>query len=76
MKPRKYGPFPYSPIISRPKLAWPNGAHLALLGDPQHRILRARREGAGRLRRHRRTRPRHSRVVGARLRQPRRRRSG
>jgi peptidoglycan/xylan/chitin deacetylase (PgdA/CDA1 family) len=30
MKPRSYGPFPYSPIISRPKLEWPNGAHVAL----------------------------------------------
>src|ERR1700674_5424349 len=30
MKPRAYGPFPYSPIIRRPKLNWPNGARLAL----------------------------------------------
>ena len=30
MKPSKYGPFPYSPIISRPKLEWPYGAHVAL----------------------------------------------
>src|SRR5262245_44184317 len=30
MKPRSYGPFPYSPIIDRPKLEWPNGAHVAL----------------------------------------------
>ncbi len=30
MKPRSYGPFPYSPIIERPKLEWPNGAHVAL----------------------------------------------
>jgi peptidoglycan/xylan/chitin deacetylase (PgdA/CDA1 family) len=30
MKPRSYGPFPYSPIISRPKLEWPSGAHVAL----------------------------------------------
>lgn len=30
MKPRSYGPFPYSPIINRPKLEWPNGAHVAL----------------------------------------------
>jgi peptidoglycan/xylan/chitin deacetylase (PgdA/CDA1 family) len=30
MKPRDYGPFPYSPIIHRPKLEWPNGAHVAL----------------------------------------------
>jgi allantoinase len=30
MKPRAYGPFPYSPIISRPRLAWPDGARVAL----------------------------------------------
>lgn len=30
MKPAKYGPFPYSPIISRPKLSWPNGERVAL----------------------------------------------
>src|SRR6202162_743004 len=30
MKPAPYGPFPYSPIIHRPKLTWPNGAHVAL----------------------------------------------
>jgi peptidoglycan/xylan/chitin deacetylase (PgdA/CDA1 family) len=30
MKPRDYGPFPYSPIIHRPRLTWPDGAHLAL----------------------------------------------
>jgi len=30
MKPRSYGPFPYSPIIRRPKLAWPGGARVAL----------------------------------------------
>jgi peptidoglycan/xylan/chitin deacetylase (PgdA/CDA1 family) len=30
MKPAKYGPFPYSPITSRPKLSWPNGAYVAL----------------------------------------------
>ena len=30
MKPAPYGPFPYSPIIHRPRLAWPNGAHVAL----------------------------------------------
>ena len=29
MKPRSYGPFPYSPIIERPKIEWPNGAQLA-----------------------------------------------
>jgi allantoinase len=30
MKPRSYGPFPYSPIIRRPRLEWPGGAHVAL----------------------------------------------
>ena len=30
MKPRSYGPFPYSPIIRRPKFRWPNGARVAL----------------------------------------------
>ena len=30
MKPRRYGPFPYSPIIERPRLEWPGGAHVAL----------------------------------------------
>jgi peptidoglycan/xylan/chitin deacetylase (PgdA/CDA1 family) len=30
MKPAPYGPFPYSPIIRRPRLAWPGGAQLAL----------------------------------------------
>jgi allantoinase len=30
MEPSRYGPFPYSPIIHRPPLKWPNGAHVAL----------------------------------------------
>jgi peptidoglycan/xylan/chitin deacetylase (PgdA/CDA1 family) len=30
MKPARYGPFPYSPIIHRPALKWPDGAHVAL----------------------------------------------
>ncbi len=30
MKPARYGPFPYSPIIHRAPLEWPNGAHVAL----------------------------------------------
>ncbi len=30
MKPSPYGPFPYSPIIHRPRLTWPNGARVAL----------------------------------------------
>ncbi len=28
--PHGYGPFPYSAIIDRPRLQWPNGAHVAL----------------------------------------------
>jgi peptidoglycan/xylan/chitin deacetylase (PgdA/CDA1 family) len=30
MKPKRYGPFPYSPIIDRPKKRWPNGARIAV----------------------------------------------
>jgi allantoinase len=30
MKPAPYGPFSYSPIIERPRLSWPGGAHVAL----------------------------------------------
>src|SRR5436309_274950 len=30
MKPGPYGPFPYSPIIRRAPLVWPDGARLAL----------------------------------------------
>jgi len=30
MKPNAYGPFPYSPIIRRPRLTWPNNARVAL----------------------------------------------
>jgi allantoinase len=30
VKPSPYGPFPYSPIIRRPRLEWPGGAHVAL----------------------------------------------
>ena len=30
MKPGPYGPFPYSPIIRRPRLDWPGGARVAL----------------------------------------------
>jgi peptidoglycan/xylan/chitin deacetylase (PgdA/CDA1 family) len=30
MKPSSYGPFPYSPIIHRPRLEWPKKAHVAL----------------------------------------------
>ncbi len=30
MQPSRYGPFPYVPMTKRPKLAWPNGARVAL----------------------------------------------
>ena len=30
MEPRRYGPFAYTPINRRPKIAWPDGNHLAL----------------------------------------------
>jgi allantoinase len=30
MKPSIYGPFRYSPIVRRPPLTWPHGAHVAL----------------------------------------------
>jgi peptidoglycan/xylan/chitin deacetylase (PgdA/CDA1 family) len=30
MKPQRTGPFPYSPIIHRPRLVWPNHARVAL----------------------------------------------
>ena len=30
MKPAAYGPFPYSPINQRPRLEWPQAAHVAL----------------------------------------------
>lgn len=34
MEPRRYGPFPYLPIHRRPKLAWPDGARVALWINP------------------------------------------
>jgi allantoinase len=30
VKPRRYGPFPYRPIIDRPPVRWPDGARLAV----------------------------------------------
>jgi allantoinase len=30
MEPRRYGPFPYTPINRRPTLKWPNGARVAV----------------------------------------------
>jgi len=34
MTPDRYGPFKYRPIKGRPKLAWPNGARIALWVNP------------------------------------------
>ncbi|MPY70830.1 MAG: polysaccharide deacetylase [Alphaproteobacteria bacterium] len=34
MEPAPYGPFPYSAIIDREALSWPDGAHVALLVVP------------------------------------------
>ena len=46
MKPAPYGPFPYSPIIHRPPLKWPNGAHVALWVIPNIEFFCAGRESA------------------------------
>ena len=54
MKPAPYGPFPYSPIIRRPRLTWPNGAHVALWVIPNIEFFSLHGEGAGGLRRSRR----------------------
>jgi peptidoglycan/xylan/chitin deacetylase (PgdA/CDA1 family) len=39
MKSGPYGPFPYSPIIRRPRLEWPEGARLALWIVPNIEIF-------------------------------------
>lgn len=39
MKPQKYGPFPYTPINRRPKLTWPNGAHVAVWVIPNIEVF-------------------------------------
>ena len=39
MQPRKYGPFPYTPITRRPKLAWPGGARLAVWVIPNIEVF-------------------------------------
>jgi len=40
MNPSRYGPFPYSPITSRPPLAWPNGARVAVWLNPNIEFFR------------------------------------
>jgi peptidoglycan/xylan/chitin deacetylase (PgdA/CDA1 family) len=47
MKPRPYGPFPYSPIIHRPKLTWPNGARVALWVIPNIEFFSLEERPAG-----------------------------
>lgn len=39
MKPQRYGPFPYTPVNRRPRLAWPGGARLALWVIPNIEIF-------------------------------------
>lgn len=39
MKPGRYGPFPYTPIHRRPRIAWPNGARIALWVIPNIEIF-------------------------------------
>lgn len=39
MDPRRYGPFPYTPINRRPKLKWPNGARVAVWVCPNIEVF-------------------------------------
>ncbi len=39
MEPDRYGPFPYTPIIRRPKLSWPGGARVALWVIPNIEVF-------------------------------------
>ena len=39
MEPTRYGPFPYTPIIRRPKFQWPGGKRLALWVIPNIEIF-------------------------------------
>ncbi len=54
MKPGRYGPFPYSPIIHRPPLKWPNGAHVALWVIPNIEFFALDEKVPAGIRRHRR----------------------
>ncbi len=73
MKPRSYGPFPYSPIIDRPRLDWPNGAHVALWVIPNIEFFSLQEKVPGGSGGSGAPVPDVPDVVGARLRQPRRR---
>ena len=39
MKPRPYGPFPYTPINRRPRIEWPGGAHVAVWVIPNIEVF-------------------------------------
>jgi len=39
MEPRRYGPFPYTPINRRPRIEWPNGAQLAVWVIPNIEVF-------------------------------------
>ena len=39
MEPRKYGPFPYTPINRRPKITWPGGARVAVWVAPNIEVF-------------------------------------
>lgn len=39
MEPRRYGPFPYTPINRRPKIEWPGGARLAVWVIPNIEVF-------------------------------------
>ena len=39
MEPRKYGPFPYTPINRRPKITWPGGARVAVWVIPNIEVF-------------------------------------
>jgi allantoinase len=47
MKPKPYGPFPYSPIISRPRLSWPANARVALWVIPNIEFFSLEERPAG-----------------------------
>ena len=70
MKPAPYGPFPYSPIIRRPVLTWPDGARVALWIIPNIEFFSLGREGAGGGGRQRCAGAGRAGLVGARLWQP------
>ena len=65
MKPSPYGPFPYSPIIHRPRLNWPGDAQVALWVIPNIEFFSLDGESTGGLRRARHAGTRHPVVVGA-----------